>query len=37
MLWKDYGARAYQVFVIANPLGRVPAIERAIKRLMLTY
>jgi hypothetical protein len=27
---RDYGPRAYQAFVIANPGGRVPAIERRI-------
>ena len=31
-LFREYGARAYQVFVVDNPHGRVPAIERLIMR-----
>jgi hypothetical protein len=29
-MWRDYGAAAYQAFVLRNPTGRVPGIERRI-------
>jgi hypothetical protein len=29
-LWRDYGAGAYQAFVVRNPGGRVPSVERRI-------
>ena len=34
MAWRDYGPRAYQVFVVANPAGRVPGVERLIARAL---
>jgi hypothetical protein len=30
LMWRDYGLRAYRAFVVANPGGCVPAIERKL-------
>jgi hypothetical protein len=32
LLFRDYGAAAYQRFVLANPAGRVRGVERQIVR-----
>ena len=32
LMYREYGAAAYQAFVVTNPRGRIRIIERAITR-----